>query len=287
MESNKSTKRGLIVISIILLASLIFLGSIYNANSGLKEKLNGEKLKHDSILSTKILLDKEILGLTSELNREKGKNHKLDSVIEAISLELAGKTKTIAQLRKENGNVKSLRKELKQLKMIRDGLKRQLDEMSNENKSLSTENKGLKNRIQSLEQELADAKKPIEKGYSAQNFRIELQKKNTDKLTVKANKTKNIQLYFDLVGEVGGEQTIYVKITDPDGYIVAPYITPVMIKGEKITYTKSQIVKLDGTVKKTVIDIKPTKKLKSKGVYKVMVYNEKEGLIGSSEVMTN
>ena len=104
---------------------------------------------------------------------------------------------------------------------------------------------------------------------------------------MKAKKTKNIQLHLDLIGVASGEQTIYVKIMDANGYVVSPYITPVIIKGEKITYTKSQVVKFDGTVKKTVLDIKPTTKLKAKGVYKVMVYNEKEGLIGSSEVKTN
>jgi len=289
METSKSSKKVLTIVSFLLFSSLILTGWVVSVNSGLKSQLNNERLKQDSVLSTKILLDKEILSLTNEISSQKGHNSRLDSLLNSTTRELESKKKTIAFLTKENGSVKSLRKELQQIKKLKENLHLKLEELATENKKLYSENNGLKSKIQSLEDQVEELNKNRkEESYAAQNFRIELQKKNANKLTAKVKRTKNIQLHIDLVGKSeGSEQTIYVKIVDPLGYVISPYITPVVILGEQITYTKSHKVKLEGSSKRAIIDIKPDKKMKSKGVYKILVYSEGEGLIGSAEIKTN
>lgn len=289
METIRSSKKLTTVISTFLLASFIIIAWMGYLNSNLKDKLNSERLSQDSILSAKILLDKEILGLSMEINQQKGKNARLDSLLNATGKELETKIKLISRLSSENSTVKSLRKELGQIKKMKENLNKQLDEITADNKKLNTENHGLRQKVQSLEEKLSEANGNNQRNiYAAQNFRIEMQKKNPNKLTVKIRKTRNIQLYLDLAGDPqSGMQTIYIKIVDPKGYVVAPYITPVVINGDEIVYTKSCTLNMEGSLKRAIISVKPGQRMKTKGVYKIMVYNEKEGLIGSSEVNMN
>lgn len=292
METNKSSKNRLGFASAFLLAALVFLGIVINTNSNLKTSLNTEKLKQDSILSTKLLLDKEIIGLTMEVNSLKGKNAKLDSVLIQTSLKLNEKVVLITKLLKENGAVKKLKKELQQLRTTRDNLNKQLDEITSDYKNLSNENGKLKKQIESLEERLAIANAKENKpsaGFIAQNFRIEFQRKNQDKVTVKSKRTKNIQIQFDLnsAESKSGEQTLYIKILNPKGYVVNPNVVPVFIRNEKITYTIQENIQLDGVKKRVILDVKPESKMKQKGIYKILVYHPGDGLIGSTEVKIN
>lgn len=289
MENQKSARKIAMITTSLFTAALIFAGWVININSNLKSDLNQEKLKQDSLLSTKLLLDKEIIGLHTDIGALKGTNAKLDLVLNDVKGQLELKQNLVKKLSRENNSLKAMRAELSTIKVMRDRLATQVEEMKSSNSRLSQENISLKDKIRSLEDALLDANTIKPSGIlDAGNFRVEFQKRNPEKLTVKSKKTKTIQITMNLAKNGGpDQQNIYVKILDPKGMVVSPNITPVVIKEEKITFSIMQKVNFDGPTKKAVINIKPNSKMKARGIYKILVYNERDGLIGSTEVKTN
>ena len=289
MEVQKNKNNRTLIFGSLLFASLIFCGWLGNLNRINKEKLNIERLKEDSILSTKLLLDKEIINLNNEITLNLGKNKRLDSLLLVSNLTIQEKVKQIKSLTKENASVKSLKKELKDLRNLKVSLTQKIDQLNIDNKRLANENEILTQKVNNLEAELDKAKKQKPSAaVVAQNFRVEMQKKNAEKLTAKIKRTKRIQITLNLIGKGSQkEQTLYVKIIDPNGYVVNPNITPVVIKEEKIIYSLVQKVSTENDVNKTTISISPDKKMKQKGIYKILIYNESDGLIGSSEIKMN
>lgn len=282
--SAKRTKLVLLTTTLLSVVLAILMGvtvvSMRAKNNNLKADLREEKLKQDSILSTKILLDKEIADLLQDIDGLRGNNAKLDSLLNAAKRDLNSKMSQIAGLTRDNQTAKNLRKELNDIKQLRDKLSRQVDDLLTENALLKNEIGGLKDELATLRSMPKEVLTPL----TANNFRIELLKRN-ERLTIKHRRTKAFQLAFELTGleQTTGEQEFYVSIADPSGAEVLP-ASDISIKGNSVNYSVKLKLTIAGKDKAVNTKLSLGDKLKLKGIYKVKVYHVKYGLIGGAEV---
>lgn len=285
MEAKINNNKKALVLAAaasVILAILFGVSTVSTraVNANLKAELRSEKLKQDSILSTKILLDKEIAGLLKDIDGQKANNSKLAGLLNDANTELNNKIAELGRIKKENLTVKKLKKELNDVKEIRERLNRDIADLTAENLMLKNEVKGLKDELAIM---AARPKEPLVLP-TAGNFMVEMLKRN-DKLTVKSRRTKSFQLSFDIAGleQLSGEEEFYVSLTDPSGNELEPAAEDLLVKGTSIKYS-SKIKVNTGSEKEVNQKIKLGDKIKLKGVYCVKVYNAKHGLIGSAKV---
>lgn len=285
MEAKVNNNKKALVLAAaasVILAILFGVSTISTraVNANLKAELRSEKLKQDSILSTKILLDKEIAGLLKDIDGQKANNSKLAGLLNDANTELNNKIAELGRIKKENLTVKKLKKELNDIKEIRERLNRDIADLTAENLMLKNEVKGLKDELAIM---AARPKEPLVLP-TAGNFMVEMLKRN-DKLTVKSRRTKSFQLSFDIAGleQLSGEEEFYVSLTDPSGNELEPAAEDIVVKGTSVKYS-SKIKVNTGSKKEVNQKIKLDDKIKLKGVYCVKVYNAKHGLIGSAKV---
>ena len=273
--------------TILLITSLIFSGNYYFENKGLSKENRSEKLKSEKLLSEKLLLDKEIFGLRGNITSLMGKNKDLDNYLNEANAKLNQKEAEISRLTKENRKVKSLQKELNDIKRIRIELNKQISDMTEIINQLRNENDGLANQIQYLQTENQSLHARILKMNSnkAGNFLVEVTKGKKDKLTARAKQTDKITVSFDVPEmTASGKNNVYMVIFDPKGNA---------IENEKITKTT---ISIDGN-SKTIVpcatkEIKNTRRASMSyepdenhgaGIYKIEIYSA-DAYLGGAEV---
>lgn len=285
MEANietKGTKRlSVIVAAIILLAAVITTGTFISKNMTLKSGLNDEKLRSESLLSEKLALDKEIVQFKNAINLLKGKNADTEKLLAETQVKLANKEKEIAGLYKENASVKSLKKQLAEVRAMNEDFMHKVTVLEMKNENLEAENKKLQNSIASLENEKEELLKQIdlaqaESFIKADNYQIDVSKNiNKEKLTVKARRTKKMSVIIDVPKNLASD--IGFNITTPDGKVIT----------EKSKTLSWKVVDSDKTLTASLnpfddnlivthqvkLTYTPTSKMKP-GVYKIGILNK-------------
>ena len=177
------------------IAAFIFLlavmASAYyiSTDLSLKSGLNNEKLKSESLLSEKLALEKEINQLKESISLLSGKNAQTDKLLAEAQIKLGEKEKVITVLRKENATTKNLKKELAEVKEMKESLFRQVEALNIQNKTLAAENQQLHKTTTQLKEEKNDLLKQIELARAeslekADNYQVDVFKNvKKDKLT--------------------------------------------------------------------------------------------------------
>ena|SRR6218665_3001873 len=278
---QKSIRNGTLILAALLSISII--GWLSVNNKDLEKMSDQARLRQDSILASKLLLDKEIYDLNLALSENKHKNASLDSTILGINGLLNEKIKIINGLNAENASVKRLKKELTDLKLLRQKFEKQIQELLAENAQLKEQNRLLTDKLASQV-----IPKP-EIVVNTDNFRVTLQRGNS-KPTLRSKKIRTLSFSFEVKSnsKEALSQNVYIVAKDANGNIISE-ATPaefVQIKDETISYSAKQKVEIGETAKKVTVTIKPSAKIKAKGIIKLMVYSENDGLIGSAEVQS-
>lgn len=278
---QKSIRNGALAAIALLLTSIITWLSVSNAN--LEKTTDTSRLRLDSVLASKLLLDQEIYELNTALSENKHKNAALDSTLLGMNAQLNEKTNLINGLSAENASVKRLKKELSELKALRRKFEKQIRELLAENARLKEENGLLAARLDGQV-----VPKP-ELVVNTDNFRITLQRGNS-KPTLRSRKVRHMSFSFDVKSnsKEAIAQNVYVLAKDAKGNIISAASPAefVQVKDETISYSAKQKVEIGETPKKVTFTITPSAKIKAKGMIRLLVYSDNEGLIGSAEVQS-
>lgn len=204
MKKDRNIKIAAVVITLLLFGAFAGIVMLSTTNRGLEKNLNAEKLKAESLLSEKLQLDKQLKNFKSDISLLEGKNKELDRWLVDTKNKLSQQESDLAGLSKENAGLKGIRKENEKLQHLK-------DELNNKLASLTKDNAALRAEVDQLNLNLAQLKKENEKLLAsgatgtnaaylplASNFRVEVRKKNEDKLTVKAKRARSLQLNFDI-----------------------------------------------------------------------------------------
>ncbi len=278
------------VVTILLLTAITGASVLYDMRGDLQISLNSEKLNSEKLLSEKLNLDKEILDLKNNLLELGGKNNELLAQVDAAATKAAQQDKTVNKLQKENNNLKGIKKEVDALKKLRDQLQMEVATLKDANKVLAGANDQMKKSIQELEAENNALKEKL-KGAAvlkAGNFRVDVLRKNQSKLTVKARKTHEISVSFELPKSAMaslGKNNLYMVITSPSGKPIADEgavkktVLPEGVKTE-ITPTVTKEIDLGKGPQRLIIAYSPDGDMEQ-GIYKVELYTEDLYLGGS------
>lgn len=266
-------KRITSIAVLILIAALIGTGLFFTANRSLTKDLNNEKLKTEMMLSEKLALQKEIESFKTQINSLSGQNAELNKVLAETRQKLSEKETQFNKLVHENGNIKSLKKQVAELEQMKKDFESQVQTLNNEIKKMNDEKDELNRTIASLQEEnkQLSANLNILSSMTADNYLIETTKRN-DRLTVMARRTKKMTVTFNVPENI--VENISFKLTKPDG-------TQVDGKGNGVAYKvinedEGLTASISGGVikvsKKIVMTYEPKEKQKP-GIYKIEMYN--------------
>lgn len=264
-------------ITAILFLSLIS-GIYYQYQSKLEATncLAQEKLKAESLLSEKLQLQKEIVDFKSQIDKLTGKNKDLDALLSKTKSDLDQKEKQVKSLIAENGTVKSLKKQLAEMKQIKTNLEKQMDDLNLAMNKLRKENDELNKTLAALRSENEQMAENIKilQGIAADDFRVEGVKGKKAKLTVAAKKADKLIASFILPTDA--TSNVNFKVVLPSGEKIEK-------KEDGISYVfpdedEELLVSLDDfrgemeVSKRIEMTYNPKCKLKS-GVYKIEILN--------------
>jgi len=270
----------------LFIGAIIFLTVELGKNSRLQNDVNDGKLTTESLLSEKLLLDKEIARLRKEQQTLTAENRKVNVVIALNSRELDELRRQNQKLTQQSTLSSSLNKQLQQQIKTNNEMERNIEMLNDSVAHLTGQNEDILNLLANSKIDNAILKE-IANGRQASivtNSLTEATKRNK-KLTITAAKTQNITLTADVPAE---SQGLALKVTSPDGRVISSAYGEVAVKVIHVDANNPQafFVARNSAAgrqyKRIEMTFKPNEKLKS-GIYIVEVVDTMTS-IGSLQV---
>lgn len=235
MESNsanqeESRKNRRIILILGVLLGLSVAGNIYlfTRTSIAETTVTEREAEVDSLADVKKSIENDYQAMTFELDQFKGKNIQLDSLLEEANSKIASQKRKIDQLIKENKDLPLIRRQMEELRMIRDQYRIQIEQLIKENKELKFENINLTQEVDNLSKTTKQLSEKVELAsvLKAENLAVKtLREKGKGKMeeTEKAKRVSRIQTVFvvaeNKVAKAGNREAV-LRIIKPDGYVL-------------------------------------------------------------------
>ncbi len=295
MSDNTTARAYGVIVTLLLLLSAALGWFFWQKSQTIQSQSQQLELMRDSLLQEKFRIEMELDSLANSYAEALTENTYLQGRVSTTAHTVQQKEVLIRQLKSSNTKeLKDLRIQIDQLTTLKTEyetiitvLRGENDQLRTENQRLTGENVQLRGEKDRLSKQLEDQVRQTQTAaFKASAFRVELQRK-TDKLTSKANKTREITVSFDLVdvpANYQGPTKLYMVITDEQG-------TPITSDNpvRATVYAPTGPVDISAQEVKQVI-LQSTQrlsftheledKLKS-GNYIVAIYSEK-GLLGAT-----
>lgn len=222
MESEKKIKLVAAIATVLFFVALGFAGIFFQKNSGLKQKADQATLKSENLLAEKLKLDKEIIDFKASMASLNGKNNELNIFLIEMKNKLTEREASVDKLYRENASLKKFKKESEELRKLRDQMSAQVDELALKNKRLTSEIDGLNQTVAGLQSENQGLAQKLSQmqANTGVNYKVEVVKRNPDKMTVKAKRTHTVLVSFELP-VASGKRDIKMDMQSPNGSAVA------------------------------------------------------------------
>jgi hypothetical protein len=283
MNNEKKLAGILTVLFFLTLSSSIY---FYSNKRITGRHLDQEKLKSEALLSEKLSLDKEIIKFKSETEALKGTNAKLDKLILKSNKELSDKTAAIHHLMKSKYNEKELRNKLADARKSVESLQRMIDNMNKDLNRLQSENDILTRELAVVREEnnqlVLNVKTHNEN--SADNYRVESQKRRNDRITAYAKLTRKLSVSFDVLPQVPID--VHFKIITPSGKVItdeSKELTWDYVESDNLMLASTNGIEGDFEVTKRIQMLYHPKEKMARGVYKIEVLN-KDNRMGGCQI---
>lgn len=281
-ESNSKIKITAYVIAGLLFVSLFIAAHYITLNKESVAALNEEKLKSEALLSEKLQLQKEIDKYKKEIASLMGVNTNLDQLLAGARASLAEKEAQLSQIKRSNGSIAELNRQIAELKAIRNGLDSQIASLNSEISKLKDENGNLKKEnananamIAQLEKENKALSDNLSLLAALTEDNLVVVTKKNEKLTVNSKKAKKINFVFDVPqSSLGG---LDFKVVSPDSKTYSKSDGSVSYHlvagdGNPVASISSTYPAQFELVQRVEMVFTPKEKL-TKGIYKIEVYN--------------
>lgn len=302
MSDNQNSRAyGIVIALLLLLAAGIgyFFWQKSQKYLAESERIEAEKIQLET---QKTGIEHSLDSLSMAYSDLRTENETLKGTVTTTAAQVEQKEVVIKQIKAESAkDVDALRKQVADLQRVKieletiiATLRAETEQLKEENKRLAGENEQLKGEKAELSGQMQDLAKQLEEQirktqsatFKATSFRVVPARRN-DKQTIKARKTRSIEISFDLADvpqAFQGPQKLYMVITDDKGNpipsdnptkatVYAP-TGPVEILAQEV-----KAVALENTQRMSFAH-KFDDRLKSGG-YVVAIYCDK-GLLGAS-----
>ncbi|MGI8892412.1 MAG: hypothetical protein ACR2GN_03020, partial [Bacteroidia bacterium] len=214
------------VTSLLIISTGINIYQTGNKHAIIDES-NSTKLKADSILSVKLLIEKEYNKAIMDLDSYRGKYEEVDQLLANRRNEIITYKNKIDLLQKDNANVKTLRNQLAQLKSMKESFEMQVSALMKTKEDLENELNTSNKQNMVMRQELNDLQRKIElaKDLRAQNISVKWMKVKNGKTkeTNRPRRANHLEITFDINNNPFapvGDKNILVSLYDPRGQLV-------------------------------------------------------------------
>jgi myosin heavy subunit len=272
----------------IIAALLAVAGVLQVNNTKLKDKISGEKIKSENLLSQKLQLDKSLDLTKKDLTDIKGKNSSLEKMILDTNQKIIQKNTEISRLKAQNASMKDLQKKMEELEKLKHQLSEEIQVLNKTLAQANAENLKLNNKIATSAKTTSElsADNSILRAIVSDNYRTEALRGKNDKLTVNARRTNKLMISFDLPANVSAQE-FYFTITTPEGNQFASNkdlvaeIEVAYLQGDLMASTNK--ITSDATGKSRVeMSYLPNQKL-TRGIYTFNLYNSGR-FLGSTQL---
>jgi hypothetical protein len=275
MEILKSSKAIAVTTTILLVASLFWLMNTKSVNTSLEAGLQKEKLKSETLLSEKLLLEKDIQKIKDKLLDLKDENRGYDALVKDMSAKLKGQEGEFHRMKRQNLSLVQVKKQREELNILKGQLENELQSIRTSYTDLESKNKQLTTTVASLEERNRMLSDDLNKAMFAavDHSQIQAVKGKAEKLTVRANRTKKLIANFEVPSAL---KNLSFRITDSKGNVLTSKDGTIAssIMPSENSYTASTDSEIFGDkLQKVEMVYLPKEKLKT-GVYTVEILNE-------------
>jgi predicted nuclease with TOPRIM domain len=227
-DQSKTKKLSVLILGISLFLSvglnIYLLTRTYDAENTVVKR----DAEVDSLSDVKASIENDYQAMTFELDQFKGKNIQLDSLLEKANGDIERQKRKLDQLIKENKDLPLIRRQMEELKAIRDQYRVQIEQLIKENKELRFENVNLTQEVSSLNQTTKQLSEKVElastlRGESliVKTFREKAKGKLEE--TEKAKRVNKIAGTFVIaenkVAKAGRREMVF-RVLKPDGLVL-------------------------------------------------------------------
>lgn len=260
MEPAKAKKSNSNIIWILLLAvSLLGTFLLWKDNKG---NVNYYETKMDSLVTARVEIEKELGETYAELNKYKGINSELDSLLVDANAAVDAQQQRIAALirkeRNSNGLNSKLKVEIAALKKLRNEYLERVDQLLVANETLKKENVKLSESVESLTKNLETTVNRASQ-LRAEYIKVGTYKKRSSGKYVEtalSRKANKMEICFSVLeNEItpAGPKNVYLRVIEPGGKTLgarsagSSSFTPNGSK-EEVLFTTSTILDYQNTM---------------------------------------
>lgn len=188
-------------------------------NSSLEAGLEKEKLKSETLLSEKLLFEKDLQRIKDQLTRLTGKNEEMDALVRSASAKLQSQELEYNRMKRENTSLHQIKKQRQELTQLNNELQNQLQILNNAYAQLEARNSELEHRVAFLQDQNKTLTDDLNRVVFAavDQSQIQAVKGKNEKLTIKAKQTKKLLASFDVASNL---KNLSFRIMDATGSVL-------------------------------------------------------------------
>jgi DNA repair exonuclease SbcCD ATPase subunit len=285
MAEQKQNRSTLILLLLLLVGSVGF--NIYQfKNHSTTVVEHGTQV--DSLINARVEVERELAGITMELEKYRGIAGNLDSLLNDANGKMEAQEAKIRKLiagEKDLGKLnKKLKSELEELRKLRDEYLEKIDGLMAENKALKEENSNLNTQVTDLSQQknLLEQKVTTASQLKAEYIKVNsFKKRGSGKYveSVLAKRTNKLEACFTILDNKvasTGDKMIYLRIVAPNGKVLMGFTKASLktVDGENIDATASQKIDYNGEKQDMCLSFENEERILESGTYLVEVYIE-------------
>lgn len=284
MAEQKQNRSTLILLLLLLVGSVGF--NIYQfKNHSTTVVEHGTQV--DSLINARVDVERELAGITMELEKYRGIAGNLDSLLNDANGKMEAQEAKIRKLisgeKDLNKLNKKLKSELEELRKLRDEYLEKIDGLLAENKALKEENSTLNTQVTDLNQQknLLEQKVTTASQLKAEYIKVNsFKKRSSGKFveSVLAKRTNKLEACFTIMDNKvagSGDKMIYLRIVAPNGKVLMGFTkASLTVDGENVDATASQKIDYKGEKQDMCLSFENEDRILESGTYLVEVYIE-------------
>lgn len=275
MSTLRNPKAIALVATVLCTVSLVWLMSTQSVNRALETSLEHAKLKSESLLSEKLLLEKDMEKMKGQLSSLKGVNRELDALVKNTEARMASQEAEMRKMKKQNASLGQLKKQREELLRLQRDLENQLAALGASYADLESRNIALSNTIAQLQEQNTLLSNDLNRAMFAavDHSQVEAVKGKKERLTVKAKRTEKLIANFQVPASL---RNISFRILDQHGNVYndqhGMIVSRTSASDENVTASTAEIAG-GSALQKVHMEYIPRKKMQS-GIYTVEILNE-------------
>jgi len=216
MQNMNKPKAIALVATVLMIASVLWLMSVKQVNSTLSNNLDEERLRSESLLSEKLLLEKDIEKMKERILDMRDKSYSLDQLAKNATLKLDAQEAEFKKLKKENITLAEVKKQRKQLEELHRELEAELEGLKISHADLEAKNAELSNTIVALTERNSILEQDLNRAMiaSVDQSQVEAVKGRNNRLTIKARRADQLIANFEVPASL---KNLSFRIIDPKG----------------------------------------------------------------------